>query len=163
MTTYETINVRNVSQINQIEVAEHGPNQGNAVDGVEVDRRDARNRPRYALVSIDLDEEVAGQPQREEVDGGAAYDLVRAEVNRHDACISAATPPAMSAQSRPRAQYAELVRTEHGEKCAGQHHPLEADVHDPAAFGEHAADRRKHVSGVAKASIAVKSGVHETT
>ena len=37
----------------------------------------------------------------------------------------------------------ELVRAEDPEEAAGQHHPLEADVHDAAALGEHAADRRE--------------------
>src|SRR5689334_9611023 len=38
---------------------------------------------------------------------------------------------------------AELVRPEHREEGAREHHALEADVHDPAPLREHAADRRE--------------------
>jgi hypothetical protein len=41
----------------------------------------------------------------------------------------------------------ELVGSEHAEERTGKHHPLEADVHDAAAFGEHAADRAEGERG----------------
>ena len=37
----------------------------------------------------------------------------------------------------------QLVRAEHPEEAAGEHHPFEADVDYAAALGEEAADRRE--------------------
>ena len=46
--------------------------------------RDARDVGRRPLLSVDVDEEVAGQAEREEVDRDAADDLVGAEVDRRE-------------------------------------------------------------------------------
>ena len=55
--------------------------------------------------------------------------------------MSASSPAGDHGDDEPHRPGAELVRAEHGEERAHQHHPLEADVHDAAALGEHAADR----------------------
>ena len=57
-----------------------------------------------ALVAVDLDEEVAGDAEREEVDRRPADDLVGAEVNREERVAGArSSPPATAARPRPSA------------------------------------------------------------
>ena len=57
-----------------------------------------------------------------------------------NACTSASRPPASIAASEPDDPAPALVGAVDAEEGAHQHHPLEADVHDAAALGEHAAD-----------------------
>ena len=83
-------------------------------------------------------------PEREEVDRGAADDLVGAQVDREegvDERHSAAGDG--SATTRPSDPGARLVGAADAEKRAHQHHPLEADVHDAAALRDHPADRAR--------------------
>jgi hypothetical protein len=96
---------------------------------------------------VDLDVKVARHADREEVDRRAADDLV--------GCmwIEKTRGRGRATHRNRRGEQAqlpgvELVGAEDPEEAAGQHHPLEADVH-PAPLGEHAADRR-NASGVAR-------------
>ena len=101
---------------------------------------DARQVVRRAVVAVDVDEEVAGDPEREEVHGRAAHDLVGAQVDREDGVHevqrgSEAHPDQHS--SDPAVRH---VGAPGAEERAHQHHPLETDVHDPASLREHPAD-----------------------
>jgi hypothetical protein len=92
---------------------------------------------------VDVDEEVAGDAQGEEVDRGSGDDLVGPEMDREERMDERERTPACHRDhdaQRPRVRLVGAPETEEG---THQHHPLEPDVHDAAALGEHPADRRK--------------------
>ena len=93
--------------------------------------------------AVDVDEQVAGEAEREEVDRGPADDLVGAEVDRPDRVHERHGAPASDRDQQPEHPRVELVGAHDPEERAHQHHPLEADVHDAGALREHAAERRE--------------------
>src|SRR5438045_425947 len=74
----------------QVEVAEHVLEEvaeslrRNRREEPEMDVRDRCQVDGSAVVAVDVVVEVAGDPQREEVDGRSADDLVCAQVNREE-------------------------------------------------------------------------------
>ena len=133
--------VRNASQIIRFSWPSTGPMKYQSSRKDEVDVRDPGDVRRRPLAAVDVDEEVAGDPEREEVDRGAADDLVGAQVDREervDERERSARERRAEEAERPRV---ELVGAEDPEERAREHHPLEADVHDAAALGEDAAHR----------------------
>ena len=65
----------------EVELAEHVSDERDRRQEREMDVRDARDL-RRPLVAVDVDEEIAGQTERDEVHRGAADDLVDAQVDR---------------------------------------------------------------------------------
>jgi hypothetical protein len=108
---------------------EEVPDGGNRAEEVEIDVGHARNLSLDAA-GIDGAEEVAGQAEGEEVDGEAAHDLVGAEMDREERVDQREQP----AEEHGHEQAHEPRAAPHGapdaEEGAGEHHPLEADVHD---------------------------------
>ena len=105
--------------------------------------------------AVDVDEQVAGDPEARKLIAvpptiWSARRLDREErveerqQRRRPASRSRARPPSSRSCPRPRSP----------KKAAGQHHPLEADVHDAAALGEHAADRGEDAAASRSASVA---------
>src|SRR5580765_1991269 len=109
----------------------------------QVDVRNRREVARRSVGSVELEEEIAGDPECQEVDRRAADDLVAAQGDREDGvqethqCTGADRD---QDREHPRARD---VRPPHGEERADEHHPLEPDVHDAGAFREQAAERRE--------------------
>ena len=68
----------------QVELAEDRPDEVPVLEEAEVDVRDLRDVRRRALAAVDVDEEVAGDPEREEVDRRPADDLVGPQVDREE-------------------------------------------------------------------------------
>ena len=92
---------------------------------------------------VELDEEVAGDPECEEVDRGAADDLVGTQVDGEER-VHEGEPPSRGGRDREAPDPAPgLVGAPDPPEGAHQHHPLEADVHDAGPLGEHPADRRE--------------------
>ena len=60
----------------QVELAEDRPDEVPVLEEAEVHVRDVRHVRRRPLAAVDVDEEVAGDAEREEVDRGAPDDLV---------------------------------------------------------------------------------------
>ena len=67
-------------------------------------------------------------------------DLVGAQVDREERVDERQQPAGDHRREQPDDPGAALVGAVDAEERAHQHHPLEADVHDAAALGEHAAD-----------------------
>ncbi len=125
----------------QVELAEYLREEVAAVRDRDVGDLLARRQRRRAVRAVDLDEQVAGQSEREEVDRRSADDLVRAQVDgpdRVDEREQAAGDHGDQHAGDPRAR---LVGAPDAEEGAGEHHPLEPDVHDAAPLREHAAER----------------------
>ena len=100
-----------------------------------------RRRP---LAAVDVDEEVAGDPEREEVDRRAADDLVGSQVDGEEGVDERERRPRRAAAQRsPSAHELSLSAPRIPKNAPGEHHPLEADVHDAAPLGEDAAHRRE--------------------
>ena len=68
----------------QVEIAEHGPDEVPVLEEGQMDVRDPGDVRRRPLAAVDVDEEVAGDPERQEVDRGAADDLVGAKLDREE-------------------------------------------------------------------------------
>ena len=100
-----------------------------------------RHVARSALVGVHLDEEVARDPEREEVDGEAADDLVGAEMDRDERVDECQRGARDHTADDPPAPVLELVRAQEAEERAHQQHSLEADVHDSASLGQDPAER----------------------
>ena len=102
-TMYETITSRKLSQIIRLRLPIAGPRKcrpeihGSLTFGiVETPLRDV-------VAVVELEEEVAGDPEREEVDRRAADDLVGPQVDREERVARApAAPPAAIADERAR-------------------------------------------------------------
>ena len=118
------------------------PTTRDVVEEAERDVRDRREVGGRALGSVELEEQVARQAEREEVDRRAADDLVGAEGDREERVEQAhqrrrrAMPIASPSGHAPG-----HVGAPDGEERAREHHPLEADVHDARALGEQPAER----------------------
>ena len=103
-------------------------------------RRDSGDVAGRDATRVELAEQVARDPECEQVDGEATHDLVRPQVDREER-----VDQREQASEDHRHQQADDPRSApdrppHGEEGAEQHHPLEADVHDARPFGEDAAD-----------------------
>ena len=90
---------------------------------------------------VELEEEVAGDSEREEVDRRAADDLVGPQVNREVGVDQRERSTGGHPDEQAHDPAAALVGAPDAPERTHQHHPLEADVDDPAALGEHPADR----------------------
>ena len=94
-----------------------------------------------AVVAVVLVVEIAGDPESEEVDGGPGDDLVRTQADREDRMHEREQRSRKEADEDASDPGAGLVRAVGAEVGAHEHHSFQADVHDAAALGEHAADR----------------------
>jgi hypothetical protein len=92
-------------------------------------------------VVVELDEEVAGDAESEEVDGRSADDLVGSQMDREERVDQCEQAAGRSGDQEPDHPASALVRAVEAPEGTHQHHPLEADVHDAAALGEDPADR----------------------
>ena len=133
---------------------EHQPDEqaqvrrpGTQLEEAERGLRDVGNAviwPFVDSVRVDRAEQVAGEAEREQVDGEAADDLVGAQVDREERRGSSArSPPKSIAISEADDPAAAPDRAPDREEGADEHHPLEPDVHDAGALGEDAAHRRE--------------------
>ena len=75
----------------------------------DVHLRDARDVGRRSFLPVDVDEEVAGEPDREKVDRRAADDLVGAQVDREDGVQQRHQPAGEDADDQPEPPRVELV------------------------------------------------------
>ena len=81
---HETIDEQEAEPDHQVEIADRGPEEMQCeIHGI-FDVRDRRHAIGDVVAVVELEEEVAGDPEREEVDRGAADDLVGAEVDREE-------------------------------------------------------------------------------
>ena len=103
--------------------------------------RDLGDPGRDVLRPVELHERVAGDPDREEVDRGPSDDLVGAQVDGEERVQQPEQPAGGHADEDARDPVAGLVGTPDAPEGAHEHHPLEADVHDPAPLREDAAER----------------------
>ena len=82
-TNHETITSSEAHPDEQVEIADRGPDELQCgCRNVHV--RDRRDTDRDVLPVVELEEEVAGDPEREEVHRRAADDLVGAQVDREE-------------------------------------------------------------------------------
>src|SRR5262249_39957637 len=95
-------------------------------------------------VVVELDEEVPGDAESEEVDGSAADYLVGSQLDREKRVDQGEQAACSRGYQEPDAPAASLVGPVEAPEGTHQHHPLEADVHDAAALGEDPADRGEH-------------------
>ena len=93
------------------------------------------------LFAVDVDVEVPGHAEREEVDRRPTDDLIRTQVDCEERMDERQRAAGCHRDQEPSLPRAGLVRSQRTEEGAHQHHPLQADVHHAAAFGEHAPDR----------------------
>ena len=127
----------------QVQVPEDLAEERHVVEEREPDVRDARDVGRRALLPVDVDEQVAGEADREEVDRRPADDLVRPEVDRPERVDERHRAAGRDPDEQPEPPRVELVGAHDPEERAHQHHPLEADVHDAGPLGEHARRARR--------------------
>ena len=83
-TIHATISSTNESQIIRLRSPIASPKNDVLAEARDVHVRDARQVARRAVLAVDLDEEVARDAEREEVDRRAADDLVGAQVDREE-------------------------------------------------------------------------------
>src|SRR5207248_2984748 len=79
--------------------------------------------------------------EREEVDGGAADDLVRTQMDREERIAEREEAARRDRDQQPEHPAARDVRAPDPEEGAGEHHSLEPDVHDAAALRVEPAER----------------------
>src|SRR5581483_1634801 len=124
----------------QVQVPDRRAEEVHVADPRQVDARDRRHAGGDVLPVVELEEEVAGDPEREEVDGGAADDLIGAQMDREDRVDECHQAARERRDREPADPGAGLVGTVDAPERTHEHHPLEADVHDAAPLGEEAAD-----------------------
>ncbi len=112
-----------------------------------MDVRDLGDVRRCPLSTVDVDEEVAGDPEREEVDREPAHDLVRAQMDREERVDEREASSRKRGAEKPERPRVQLVGTEDAEEGAREHHPLEADVHDATSLREETAHRGESERG----------------
>jgi hypothetical protein len=126
-----------------VHLPDRTPDEVEVADPRNGDGRDVRDLAGRPPVGVDLDEEVAGDAERQEIHGGAADDLIRAEMDRHERVHERERRAGDDAADDPPPPRPELVGAEEAEERPHEKHPLEADVHDPGALGEDASYRRE--------------------
>src|SRR5918996_4838747 len=104
----------------------------NAAEKVEVDVGHARDLSLYAA-RIDRAEQVARQAEGEEVDGEAAHDLVRPEMDGEERVDERHEPAEEHRHEQADEPGAAPHRAPDAEERSGEHHALEPDVHDARA------------------------------
>ena len=117
---------------------------------------------RRAVVAVDLDEEVAGDAEREEVDRRAADDLVGAKMDREERVHEREAAPATAAVTRPISHEPNLSAPRQAKNAPASiipsrpmfTTPLRSETMPPTAA---------YASGVAQASVEPMSAPHETT
>src|SRR5579862_477316 len=125
----------------QVEVADRRADERPMRDARDLDVWDGRYTGRDVLLVVELGEEVAGDPEREEVERDAAHDLVRPQVDRPDGMEEREQPAGEHRDREASHPRAGLVSGIDAPERPHQHHPFEADVDDPASLRDHAADR----------------------
>ena len=125
----------------QVQVADRRPEIGHVVDARNGDVRNGRDAGGDVLVPVELLEEVPGDAEREEVDRHPAHDLVRPQVDRPEGVQEREQAAREHRDEDADDPAAALVGAVDAPEGAHQHHPLEPDVHDPAALRDHAAER----------------------
>ena len=131
----------------QVELAEHGPDEVPVRQEAEVDVRDLGDVRRRSLAAVDVDEEIAGDPEREEVDREPADDLVRAQMDREEGVDEREASSRQRRTQEPERPRVQLVGAEDAEEGAREHHPLEADVHDAAPLARRGRPSRRTRAG----------------
>src|SRR3954468_209613 len=96
---------------------------------------------RRAVVAVAVDEQVAGDPECEQVDRHAADDLVGAQRDREHRMDEREEATGDHRDDQADGPRATEIRPEDPEVRAHEHHALDADVHDAAALGDQAAER----------------------
>ena len=127
----------------EVEGADRLPEEALVLEPGDVHVGNLRNGRRSSLVTVDVDVEVAREPEREEVDGGADHDLVGAEVDAEEGVQERQGDAGEHRDHEPELPGVGDVGSPDREERAHQHLPLEADVHDTAPLGEHSPDRRE--------------------
>ena len=112
-----------------------------ALEEPHLEPRDLGDPGRDVLRPVELHERVAGYPDREQVDRGPSDDLVGAQMDGEDRVQQPEQPAGGHADEDARDPVAGLVGSPDAPEGAHEHHPLEADVHDPAPLGEDAPER----------------------
>jgi hypothetical protein len=107
----------------------------------------ARNTGRRSLISVVVDEHVAGHAERKDVDAGAAHDLVGAQLDGDEGVDQPEERAGRGADHQAAHPRAGQVRAVDAEEGADQHHALEPDVDDPAALGQDSAHRGEDEGG----------------
>ena len=97
-----------------------------------------------ALLAVVVEEHVARDAERDEVDREPAHDLVGPQADREERVDQRQRAARDHPQQEPREPATEHVGAVDAEERAHQHHALEADVHDARALGDHAAQRAEH-------------------
>ena len=112
-----------------------------AVKEAEVESWDLGDACWNVFIPVDLDECVAGDAEREQVDSHSSDDLIRPELDGEE-CVNQphqGTRGHSDQDARdPRSRHVGAPDAPEG---THQHHPLDTDVHDPAALGEDPAER----------------------
>ena len=146
----------------QVEMAEHRTEERDVIRAGDVHVRDLRDRARRAVVAVDLDEEVSGHTEGEKVDSRPADDLVRAQLNRDESVNQRGAAAGNDGAERGRAPSCGACPPRTAKNAPVSIIPSRPMFTTPLR-SENMPPIAANVSGVAKANIAVKSGVHETT
>ena len=125
-----------------VEVADRLPEEAGKPRDVDV--REQRDAVRDRIVVVELDEEVAGYPDGEEVDRRPADDLVGPEVDGEVGIDEREQAADGHGDEKPDHPASTLVGPVDAPEGAHQHHPFEADVDHAAPLREEAAHRGEH-------------------
>ena len=125
----------------QVRLADRVAHEPDVLDDRQRDVGDARDVVRRALVAVVVEEDVAGQSGGDEVQRDAADHLIGAQLDREEGVHEGQRAARDHAHEQAEEPRVEEVGAEDPEERPRQHHALEADVHDPAALGDDAAQR----------------------
>src|SRR5215475_8559218 len=92
--------------------------------------RDLRDTGRDVAAVVELEEEVARDPEGDEVQRDPADDLVCAQVNREEGVHESEAAAGERSDHETPHPAAELVRPPDAPERPHEHHSLESDVHD---------------------------------